>query len=233
MVKVDGPAEGPSLWLTGFAFMASWLVRTWPWLPGRVTIPDDAKAHFLPQVQFLAHSLWQSERPFWTSFVFSDHRQIAAAAELILVLAKRLCPVVPYLAAALATHNDKMLSRDGFPDIDSGGTVLLETPPHYVLTVTATGSAIRAYRNDEVVIEASSDGGWLVLNDVWPGCLQCGRASSSHPARECPTSRGCAAAGPPHYTVQVPPDARGVGPTKARVSRQCTKGSQWLASLCI
>ena len=33
------------------------LVIGWPWLSGRVTIPWDAKAHFLPQIQFLAQSL--------------------------------------------------------------------------------------------------------------------------------------------------------------------------------
>ena len=38
------------------AFTAIWLVFAWPWLSGRVTIPWDGKAHFAPQVQFLAAS---------------------------------------------------------------------------------------------------------------------------------------------------------------------------------
>ena len=40
-------------------FLLGALVIGWPWLSGRVTIPWDAKAHFLPQIQFLAQSLAQ------------------------------------------------------------------------------------------------------------------------------------------------------------------------------
>lgn len=54
-----------------------WLILVWPWLSGQVTVPWDAKAHFLPQVQFLARSLAAGESPFWTPFVFSGHPQIA------------------------------------------------------------------------------------------------------------------------------------------------------------
>jgi hypothetical protein len=53
------------------------LVIGWPWLSGRVTIPWDAKAHFLPQIQFLAKSLAEGQSPFWAPFVFSGHPQIA------------------------------------------------------------------------------------------------------------------------------------------------------------
>ena len=59
------------------------VVICWPWLSGRASIPWDAKAHFLPQVQFLAQSLAASESPFWTPFVFSGHPQIADAQSLI------------------------------------------------------------------------------------------------------------------------------------------------------
>lgn len=54
-----------------------WAVFAWPWLVGRVTIPWDAKAHFLPQVQFLAASIARGEWPFWTPNVFAGHPQIA------------------------------------------------------------------------------------------------------------------------------------------------------------
>lgn len=54
-----------------------WVVLGWPWLSGRVTIPWDAKAHFLPQIQFMAQSLWRGESPAWAPFVFSGHAQIA------------------------------------------------------------------------------------------------------------------------------------------------------------
>jgi hypothetical protein len=59
------------------ALLAAWLLFSWPWLSGRVTIPWDAKAHFHPQVQFLAHAIARGEWPFWTPNVFSGHPQIA------------------------------------------------------------------------------------------------------------------------------------------------------------
>ena len=55
----------------------------WPWLSGRVTIPWDAKAGFLPQIQFLAHSLANGESPFWMPFAFSGHPQIADPQAMI------------------------------------------------------------------------------------------------------------------------------------------------------
>lgn len=83
IVAVEGLRSGTSWLQTGLAFMACWFALAWPWLSGRFTIPYDAKAHFLPQVQFLAHSLWQNESPFWTPFVFSGHPQIADPQSLI------------------------------------------------------------------------------------------------------------------------------------------------------
>lgn len=65
------------------AFAAACLVLAWPWLSGRVTIPWDAKAQFLPQVQFLADSLSRGESPFWNPFVFSGHPQIADPQSMI------------------------------------------------------------------------------------------------------------------------------------------------------
>jgi energy-converting hydrogenase Eha subunit A len=54
-----------------------WAVMTWPWLSGRYTIPWDAKAHFHPQIQFLARSVHAGEWPWWTPHVFSGHPQVA------------------------------------------------------------------------------------------------------------------------------------------------------------
>lgn len=65
----------------GFALV--WLALSWPWLSGRGTIPWDAKAHFYPQLQFLAQSLHRGESPFWTPFVFSGWPQIADPQSLI------------------------------------------------------------------------------------------------------------------------------------------------------
>lgn len=65
------------LWPACVVFSAGWLLFAWPWLSGQVTIPWDAKAHFLPQVQFLAASIARGEWPFWTPNVFAGHPQIA------------------------------------------------------------------------------------------------------------------------------------------------------------
>lgn len=64
-------------------FALAWLVLCWPWLSGAVTIPWDAKAHFYPQLQFLAQSLSRGEQPFWAPFVFSGSPQIADPQSLI------------------------------------------------------------------------------------------------------------------------------------------------------
>lgn len=61
----------------------AWIVLGWPWLSGSVTIPWDAKAHFQPQIQFLAQSIWRGESPFWAPFVFSGHAQIADPQSMI------------------------------------------------------------------------------------------------------------------------------------------------------
>jgi hypothetical protein len=52
-------------------------------LSGAVTIPWDAKAHYWPQIQFLAASLAKGEAPFWAPFVFGGHPQIADPQSLI------------------------------------------------------------------------------------------------------------------------------------------------------
>lgn len=83
--RLEGPDRSASsrydaeemFWPAAAIFTAGWLLFAWPWLTGRVTIPWDAKAHFLPQVQFLAASIWRGEWPFWTPNVFAGHPQIA------------------------------------------------------------------------------------------------------------------------------------------------------------
>jgi hypothetical protein len=59
------------------------IVIGWPWLSGRVTIPWDAKAHFQPQIQFLAQSLAHGQSPFWAPYVFSGQPQIADPQSMI------------------------------------------------------------------------------------------------------------------------------------------------------
>jgi hypothetical protein len=59
------------------------LLLAWPRVSGRVTVPWDAKAHFLPQLQILAARLAKGERPFWSPFIFSGHPKIADPQSLI------------------------------------------------------------------------------------------------------------------------------------------------------
>lgn len=77
-------ADAPwPLWPTLGLFALAWLALAWPWLSGRVTIPWDARAHFHPQLQFLAQALHRGESPFWTPFAFSGHPQVADPQSLI------------------------------------------------------------------------------------------------------------------------------------------------------
>lgn len=64
-------------------FALAALVIGWPWLSGRVTIPWDAKAGFLPQIQFLAQSLGRGESPFWLPFAYAGHPQVADPQAMI------------------------------------------------------------------------------------------------------------------------------------------------------
>lgn len=84
--------------------VAGWLVMAWPWISGRVTIPWDAKAHFQPQIQFLAQSIARGESPFWAPYVFSGHPQIADPQSMIFAPA--------YLLLALFTGNPSAWAVD-------------------------------------------------------------------------------------------------------------------------
>lgn len=64
-------------------FLAASFLLAWPWLSGSVTIPWDAKAHFYPQLVFLAQALHDGQSPFWTPNVFGGHPQIADPQSLI------------------------------------------------------------------------------------------------------------------------------------------------------
>jgi hypothetical protein len=65
------------------SYAAAFVVLSWPWLSGAVTIPWDAKAQFQPELQFLASSLARGEQPFWTPNVFAGWPQIADPQSLI------------------------------------------------------------------------------------------------------------------------------------------------------
>jgi hypothetical protein len=93
------PTVGPVLvYLLAFAAMTS------PWVLGRVSIPWDSKAHFLPQIQFLAQSLWAGELPWWNPYVFSGQPQIADPQSMI------FSP--PYLILALLNPSPGPWAQD-------------------------------------------------------------------------------------------------------------------------
>ncbi|HEV7338913.1 MAG TPA: hypothetical protein VGO06_23255 [Bosea sp. (in: a-proteobacteria)] len=80
------PAAVSAPWPVAKVFLivcAAWLALSWPWLSGVVTVPWDAKAHFHPQLQFLASALHKGLSPFWTPFVFAGSPQVADPQSLI------------------------------------------------------------------------------------------------------------------------------------------------------
>ena len=64
-------------------FALAFLLPTWPWLSGVVTIPWDAKSQFFPQVQFLASSLARGEWPWWSPNVFAGWSLISDPQSLL------------------------------------------------------------------------------------------------------------------------------------------------------
>jgi len=93
------PLAAPiAIYLLAFSAMTS------PWLLGRVAIPWDSKAHFLPQIQFLAQSLWAGELPWWNPYVFAGQPQIADPQSMI------FSP--PYMALALLASSPGPWAQD-------------------------------------------------------------------------------------------------------------------------
>lgn len=87
-----------------------WVVMAWPWISGRVTIPWDAKAHFQPQIQFLAQSLARGESPFWAPYVFSGHPQIADPQSMMFQPAYLLLALVTGSPSAWAVDMTTLLT---------------------------------------------------------------------------------------------------------------------------
>lgn len=90
-------------WAAVMAVVAAWTALGWPWLSGRVTIPYDAKAHFYPQLQFLAQALHSGQSPFWAPGVFAGSPQIADPQSLIFS---------PAILVALMTPNPSFRALD-------------------------------------------------------------------------------------------------------------------------
>ncbi|HEY8382194.1 MAG TPA: hypothetical protein VIL09_08600 [Microvirga sp.] len=83
MLEGSQPRTARVWGLAAALYILAWAVLASPWLSGIVTIPWDAKAHFYPQLQFLAQSLHRGESPFWAPYVFSGQPQIADPQSLI------------------------------------------------------------------------------------------------------------------------------------------------------
>ena len=73
----------PSYRTAFLLYVVGFVVLSWPWASGAVTIPWDAKAQFQPELQFMAASLAQGESPFWTPNLFAGWPQIADPQSLI------------------------------------------------------------------------------------------------------------------------------------------------------
>lgn len=101
------PADRPAAWPLAapiVIYLLAFAAMTSPWLLGRVSIPWDSKAHFLPQIQFLAQSLWAGELPWWNPYVFSGQPQIADPQSMI------FSP--PYLLLALLNPSPGPWAQD-------------------------------------------------------------------------------------------------------------------------
>ena len=117
-------ARVPGNYAAAFCAVAlGWFIFAFPWLSGSVTIPYDAKAHFQPQLQFLANALHTGQSPFWTPNVFTGSPQIADPQSLIFSPAFLLAYFVPepsfrqldlycFLLLGLTAFSVLMLFRD-------------------------------------------------------------------------------------------------------------------------
>ena len=86
------------------AYGLCFLAMTWPWVTGFVTIPWDAKAHFQPQIQFLADSLARGDWPWWNPYVFSGTPHVADPQSML------FSP--PFLLLALVSRNPSLWAAD-------------------------------------------------------------------------------------------------------------------------
>ncbi|MFL5083787.1 MAG: glycosyltransferase family 39 protein [Xanthobacteraceae bacterium] len=111
----DPKHAGVPRYVTVGIFALAWLILSWPWLSGAVTIPWDAKSQFQPQVSFLAAALARGESPFWTPNVFAGWPQIADPQSLI------FSPLHLLLAALDRTPSFRAVDAVTFVHLALGG----------------------------------------------------------------------------------------------------------------
>ncbi|MEQ8393928.1 hypothetical protein [Thalassobaculum sp.] len=66
------------------AITAAWVVLAWPWLVGGLTIPWDAKIHFLAMLRWLAEHLAQGDWPLWMPESFGGRPALGDPQSMIL-----------------------------------------------------------------------------------------------------------------------------------------------------
>ncbi len=103
-MQSEGRKQGFPLVLTIALYFGAWLVLSWPFLSGKFTIPWDAKAHFYPQLSFLAQAIGNGQWPFWNPYTFAGMPQIADPQSLIFSL--------PHLLVSLFDHNPSFVMAD-------------------------------------------------------------------------------------------------------------------------
>ncbi len=102
-----------------FIFAVATLTLASPWLSGRYTIPWDAKAHFYPQLVFLAKSLQNGDSPFWNPDVFAGSFHLADPQSLIFTL--------PFLFVAKFVRDPGFIAADAtvFAMLALGGAAIM------------------------------------------------------------------------------------------------------------
>src|SRR5947199_10243030 len=90
-------AAQPPLVITLALFALAFLVPSWPWLTGAVTVPYDAKSSVLPPIAFMAQAFAAGASPFWSPNIFAGWPNIADPQSM---LASPLHVLLAYAGAA-------------------------------------------------------------------------------------------------------------------------------------
>src|SRR5438132_10958942 len=90
-------AAQPHFAVTIVLFALAFLVPSWPWLSGAVTVPFDAKSSVLPPIEFMAHAFATATSPFWSPNIFAGWPNIADPQSM---LASPLHVLLAYISAA-------------------------------------------------------------------------------------------------------------------------------------
>jgi hypothetical protein len=89
-------AAQPRLAITIALFALVFLVPSWPWLSGAVTVPYDAKSSVLPPIEFMARAFATGASPFWSPSIFAGWPNIADPQSM---LASPLHVLLAYVSA--------------------------------------------------------------------------------------------------------------------------------------